>query len=508
MQALALEELYTQGALFIRLEVGGGKTLLSYLVMTLLAAQRGIILGPSGMLSEMADMHRSYRAHWLPPPRPPKFLGYSALDRTEPDANPLIGADVLFCDESHRLRNRDRVSSRQVAAFRNACPEAAIVCATGTLGRKSVLDHMHQIQWCLGADDAPVPRGRSEQALWAGALDLETRDRPTGVGALADLGGAGATRRDRARDWYRQRLRETPGILLSRGDSCDTALIIDQIVAPVDEALEADFEVFRKIGETPSGDVVSDPLVAWALETDLSLGYYREWDPPPPLRWVTARKEFRGYVRKRIQDTGQANNPLWTESRVMKAHPDAEPVREWLAVRDDYTAAPKVRWRSASVVQFISDWLRNNGPALAFVWSIPFCEALAAASGLTWYGRRGLDSRGKYISNAPAEQSAIVSGQANLEGRNLQQFNRAIYVAPPLSANWLEQAMGRMHRQRQSADVRITYLASSAVSALCLDKALAEAEFGARTWDDDQKICRAEILRATPPVGTYRFGGT
>lgn len=514
LQALALDEIFRYGlpGLYLSAPVGAGKTLFAYLLMTCFDARRGAILAPGGMISEMRAMHREYRDHWLAPPKAPTFISFEALDKADPADNPLIlnPPDVLDIDESHRLRRPSRVAHKHVARFMRAVdrgdvprPEV-VACMTGTPGRMSVMDQAPHLVWCLG-EHAPVPRPYPQMRTLADAIDHKPRAY-AGVGVLRTLGGEGKTLKARAQDWFRQRLADTPGVIMSSQDSCDTELRITQVVPPVDALIEKDFGVLRKRFETPGGVPISDSLHAWRLENELSLGYYGVWKPPPPKPWLLARKAVATFVRKKVQDTQHAKRPLDTESRVFKAFPEHPAVAHWLAIKDTYRIAPKPVWRSPSVVRFVANWLTANGPALAYVWSVPFAEALQRATGLRWYGRKGLDAAGTYISRAPGNASAIVSGQANIEGRNLQQWHRAIYVMQPQAANLLEQAFGRMHRQKQTQDVEIYMLVACAAAARGFEEAVAEDKWGTNTFGTNYKIRRAVITRAKQPQGTYRYG--
>lgn len=509
-QAYGLEDAYrTGGRLYFSGSVGSGKTLLGYLLCTLFEAERACVVAPSGMHDEMRAMHAAYARHWLSPPAPIRLVAYEDLDRRLDNLWLELRADAMIFDEAHRARRADRLAVKQTERYLRLAAKGLVpaprvrACLTATPGRKSILDNAHQLVWVLeGA--APVPQGKYERSIWAGALDLDSRHH-YGVGVLRDLGGEGKTLRDRARDWYRQRLADTAGVVMLSTDSCQTALALTQICPPPDAKIEAAFERFRTRFEAPGGDTVSDPLEGFRLESELSLGYYGVWDPEPPVHWLVARKRLRAFVRKRVKDSQRGGKPLDTEARVIAAHREHPIVAQWLAVRDDYRIAPKPRWLSASVVQYVAEWLRDNGPAMAYVWSVPFATALAKASGLPWYGRLGKDALGRYLGDAQPDRSVIVSGQANTEGRNLQRWNRAIYVNPPPSAQWLEQAFGRMSRQGQTRDVEIFFLISSGGVRDAFEAACDEAEFGKSIWQVDQKIRRATIARVTLPAGTYRW---
>ena len=301
----------------------------------------------------------------------------------------------------------------------------------------------------------------------------------------------------RPADWYRRRLASTPGVVIHSADSCDKALTIRHVLPPADPLIEQDFRLFREELRTPGGDFVSDALEAYRLELELGAGYYGIWDPAPPQEWLDARREWFAFVR------AHAKGKLYTAARVARAYPDA--AARWRKVRPRYRIAPRAVWRSDSVVRWAADWARQHAPCLVWSWSVPLCAALADATGLPWYGEEGRTAAGLHIDALDPQCSAVVSGQANLQGRNLQGWNKALYLVPPQSAQWLEQAFGRMHRQRQLQDVEIHIGITSARVLSGFDTAISESEFGTQAWGADQKIRRAEILRCPSPVGTYRW---
>lgn len=504
VQGIALEAVYTCGGAYVSASVGAGKTLIAYLIFAIRESTRGVYVAPAGLLRDVHRMWREYADHWIGPPRPPRLVSYEELDRVGgetllADADP----DVLVLDESHSVRRWQRTATRRIHRALDDRPDTTVVCMTATPGRVSILDHWHQLVWALG-DRAPVPRSREEASVWAAALDHSGRDH-AGAGVLATLGGQGKTKVARARSWYRERFATAPGVVLDTRDSCDTRLVIRQILPPADPDLEAVFEQFRKEFITPGGETISDPLEAYRLELELGAGYYGIWDPAPPKAWLVARKAWRDFARTRIEHSQRARRPLDTEAQVARMHPDAPALLAWRAVRDTYRVQPRPVWCSASVVQWAAQWARDNAPCLVWAWGVPTCQALQRATGLRWYGRKGCDEAGRFIGDADPRQSAIVSGQANLQGRNLQGWHRALYLQPPQSANWLEQAFGRMHRSGQTRDVEINVAITSARVSDGFESAIAESRFGRETWSANQKILRSQIVRAMSPVGTYRW---
>ena len=502
MQGRALDALWSYRGLYLSASVGAGKTLIAWLAFALFESRRGVFCAPAGLLEQVRRMWLEYAGHWLSPVRMPTRVSYEELDR-ESGANLLdrLDPDVLVLDEAHSTRRWERTATKRIHRALDTRPDTPVVCMTATPGRMSIMDHWHHLVWCLG-DQAPVPLVRSEATQWAAALDHGGRDY-AGPGALAL--GSGRTAQERARAWYRDRLTETPGVIIHSQDSCDKKITIRQVVPPQDPVLEEHFRRFRTEFETPGGETVSDPLGAYRLEVELGAGYYGVWDPPPPRDWLRARRAWRDFARRVCDNSQRSKRPIETEAQVASLYPDEPRLIAWRKIRDTYRISPKPVWCSASVVEWAARWARGNSPCLVWAWGVPTCEAIACASGLTHYGRRGLSSAGKYIGDADTRRSAVVSGGANMQGRDLPGWHRALYLQPPQSAQWLEQAFGRMHRSRQVHDVDISVAITSMRVADGVERAIGESEFGRETWGANQKILRAQIERATLPVDTYRW---
>jgi hypothetical protein len=521
-QAVVCREVQLVGGVWCALPVGVGKSLLSWVVPTILDAKRPVIVLPSGLREELQLEWATYSRDFVPPRPPPRMISFNELDQV--DGLTLlerIDPDVLMLDESHKTRRPKRAARVRIARwiaekweafYAGKGPRPHVCQWTGTPGRLSILDFSHSLIWSLG-EGAPVPIPDTEQKDWASALDEKgprQAERRQGVGALRRLivdmavPETGTLLRD-ARVAFRERLKVTPGVVIFAKDSCKQPLTIEQIVPPFDPVIEGHFEQFRKYNMTPGGESAGDPLQQFQLEGQLSVGYHGIWDPEPGPLWRTARKTFHDECQEIIRDSQDDFHPLDTMGAVARAYPDLTSLVEWNKIKGTYTIDPKPVWNSGSVVEWVAGLLRDGPPTMCFCWSIPLLEALEYVTGLTWYANKGLDRQGRYIRTAPADKSALVSGGANLEGRNLQHFSEFLYLVPPQSAQWLEQAFGRGHRQNQTKPVRIRIAITSGGIADGFESALREALFASDTWGVKQKILRARIERAEYDRTSYRF---
>lgn len=527
-QATAIVEIVDNRGAYLGYSVGTGKELTIMLSALALGAQRPVLGVPAGLARQTRDDWARYSRHWKTPNPVPRIITYEEMtDEPKVDLLDRISPDLVLLNEADVLRNASASMVKRLDRFRIAhWDDCDFVAFTGTPGRLSILDLWHILIWCL-RERAPVPLDRGEAETWAAAIDEKGSRfgvRP-GVGALRQLGGEGATLVDQARDGFRRRLTETPGVVILSGDSCDQPLHIRQILAPHDPVLEQHFARFRGPERcTPSGDRVGDPLSIYRYAGELGAGFYSYFDPKPPEEWLDARRNKNAFVEEVIEASASTDRPLDTEAAVMRAYPRAWQVIAWRSVKDIYDPAKhtKQAWLSDSVVEFVLDYMDQadaaGTPTLVWCWQVPFCEALEYASreralagkgpARVWYAQKGLARDGRYIGKSDATRSCILSGGANLRGRNLQAFQRNLLVTPPQSARYLEQCLGRTHRQGQDSAVHVDWLVTSYETALGLEKAVSEARFGKATWGVSQKLIHCGVDRVsarTWPRETFRF---
>lgn len=505
-QGFSLVEVYENRGGFLGLPVGAGKTLISYLLATILEARNPLLIVPGAGLRDKTNHEFGLlRRDWREPRTPPRVIAWQQL--VTEDAAAFFTAmcpGLIMIDEGDEGANPDASWVRRIDRHVCAHPDTVVVILTGTPGRKSIMDYWHLLGWALRGR-APVPMVRSEAQAWALALD-ESRARDQ---RRFSPGVLGATV-ESAREWYRTRLVETPGVVIVDGDSCDAPLTVRVRIAREDPRLDAAFEAFLKTLETPDGIPVSDPLSRWRMDGQLGTGLYLRWNPQPPTEWRDARRLVAKFVRDRIAQSAGARHPLDTEAQVLRRYREHPLVERWLAVKDTFKPNTEAVWVSDSVIHSAIDWLRES-PAPGIIWTgcVEYAVALAHAARLPYYGPQGRDQHGRQLHVADPQRSLIASWYANKRGFNLQPWSRQLFVMPPPSAKWLEQALGRSHRSGQNEHVVVDWLATSGATLDLLDTVIAEASFAQATIGMTQKILRADIVRATPPITAtnhYRWG--
>jgi len=489
---MALAEAVDNGGAWLALQVGQGKTLLSWLLPTAMRAERTLLIVPASILDQAKDDFASYRGVWLSP-RSVMRIETRELLATAGGVNVLMefAPDLIIIDESDDLSNPSRGCVRRVDRYVRAA-NPRVVAMTGTPARKSLLGYWHLLAWCLG-DRAPVPLVHEEAQLWALAIDDHRGPRPRPGPLGSSLRGA--------REWYCKRLVETPGVVVVDEDSCEAPLRVRLRVARDDDALDVAYERFLVEQENPGGIPVSDPLQRWLLDSQLGLGLYTRWNPPPPEEWRSARRAVARFVRERIDASTRSSEPLDTEAQVLRRYAQLPVVTTWLEVKPTFAGVTETIWLSRSAIDECVAWLGESAaPGIVWCGSVDFARELARATGLRYYGARGRTDSGAMLHRAPHDASLIASWNANKKGFNLQPWARQLVTMPPASAKWLEQIFGRSHRAGQSETVTVDVLVTSGGTLDTFDSAIREARTVRATVALTQKILRADITYARPVV--------
>lgn len=498
-QGMAMAETVGCGGAFLGMPVGLGKTLPSFLLATLLDAHAPVVIVPgAGLRDKTYADFATFLKDWRAPRTPIRVITTQEL-APESGATRLedIAPDFIFIDECDDLANPASSAAARIDRYVVAHPDVIVVCATGTPSRKSIMNYWHLMGWAL-RDGMPLPMVGGEARDWSLALDHTPPGRPQ---SRMSPGVLGATR-ELAREWYRTRLAETPGVILVDGDSCDAPLTIRVRPAKEDARLDEAFTTFLRTLESPDGMPVSDPLSRWRMDGQLGCGLYLRFNPPAPEAWMDARRNLARFVRDRIERTRRTSRPCDTEAQVLRRYPDHPAVTTWRAIKDTFVPNTEAVWLSTSVIESVGAWLReDSAPGIIWTGCVEFAEACATALRLPYYGREGKEAKTRRgLHAADPRVSMVASWHANKRGFNLQPWRRQLLVMPPQSAKYLEQIFGRSHRAGQDEAVVVDVLATSGGTYDAFEAALSEAGFAHATVGMSQKILRAEIVRVLPRV--------
>lgn len=485
---------------FYVLPVGFGKTPLSYVLGLCARRKRVLLILPANLRNKTYSDFSSYRGKLVTPNPPPRIISREEL-ALEQNRNLLedFDPDCIVIDESDELANFDSAAARRLDRFimARAREECAVFCMSGTPSRNSIMAYWHLLRWCL-RDDAPVPKTRGEALKWAAAVD-QVKNRDDASRMLP--GPLGRDRRE-AVAWLRDRLQQTPGVVIVDGDSAgDVPLIIRQRLAAECPAIDAAFQKFMVDQEDPDGMPCAAPLDRWRLDGFLGCGLFRRYKKPgPPKEWIEKRRlrgrAFAALCREVIQATTHHRDPADTERQVRRKCAGHKAITEWDEVKDDPYPTEAV-WISSATLETASAWLREKSePGIIWCGSVEFARELAKRLRLPYYGREGRDQNGRELHEAPAGKSFVASWNANKKGFNLQAWRRHAVFLPPSSAKWLEQLFGRSHRSLQTGAVTFDLFMTSGGRFDAFEAAVQEGRFARDSVGPTQKILRSTIERA------------
>ncbi len=471
VQALALHDIGTVGGGFLPVGVGEGKTLISLLAAYVLDAKSPLLLLPASLIEKTQREMRHLMQHWLIPTNI-RMMSYEMLGRAQSAAElDTYKPDLVVDDEVHKLKNKRAAVTRRVGRYMHENPGTRFVGMSGTIMRKSLCDFGHILRWALKGN-APVPKTTEELEEWASALDEVAKGKPGDElsrlepGALLQFATreptSSGTDLERARRGFRARLTETPGVVATAGDSerVDCSIYIKAHVLKVAPITEQHFRTLRGDRDdrdrfpgwlTPDGWPLSQGVDVWRVARELALGLHYIWDPRPPKEWMEPRKAWSAFVREVLSHSRTLDSELQVAQACAAGRLPDEALRAWQAVRDTFKPNSVAVWHDDSALKFCAEWAKTPG----IVWTEHsfFAERLAELTGLPYFGAKGLTSSGQFIDDADSTRAAIVSIDANREGRNLQgKWSRNLVVSPPEGADVWQQMLGRTHRPGQTAD--------------------------------------------------------
>jgi hypothetical protein len=107
-QAMSLIEILEYGGAWLALPVGFGKTLVSYLMATILESERHLVIVPANMVDKTWHDFESYAGKWRAPPGPPKVQSKHAMQRDAyADLLHEYRPTSIFIDEGDECSNWD-----------------------------------------------------------------------------------------------------------------------------------------------------------------------------------------------------------------------------------------------------------------------------------------------------------------------------------------------------------------------------------------------------------------
>lgn len=499
VQAQALFEAHDYQGLFGPIRVSGGKTLISLLAPIVLEARAPMLIVPAALIEKTRTEARKLALHW----RLPTFLhivSYQSLGRVS-GAGTLenLKPDLIICDEAHKLKNKRAAVTKRVSRYMHDHPDTRMIVLTGTISKRSLHDFAHLLLWTLKLR-TPLPRHYNELEAWALALD----ERPNAIvaplhpGAILKL----ATEEDtgnptqRARTAVCRRINETPGVVTASGEGCNVSLRVQGHIVETGPQTQAAFDTLRERWETPDGWPLSDGFAIWRHARELALGFFYRWAVRPPDDWLEARKAWSAFCRKTLKDNRRNLDSEMQVALACVEHPEwygDEEYKAWIAVRDSFKPRTVAVPFDDSVLEYCHRWAGHAG-GLIWCEHIDFAKRLSTLTGLPYFAGEGLDASGASIENFEGK-AAILSIEANREGRNLQRFSRNLVVSPMQQGDRWQQLLSRTHRDNQEADeVICDVVISCAEHVDAMRIMLNDAQYQQDITGDHQKLLLADVV--------------
>jgi hypothetical protein len=508
VQGVALAEALQVGGLYASIRVGGGKTIISGLLPTILESRRPMLVVPASLVQKTLRDFHDLRLHWQIPTHI-RIETYTKLsleqhERLLWDYMP----DLIVLDEAHKAKNvRQAATPRRIARYLHEHPECRIAALSGTPTKSSVLDYAHLLVWSL-REGAPFPLDPDVQENWAQLLDSNVTGRPEyrllhgDLGWVEDLGSA--------REAFRDRLTSTPGVIIPAEGYAGAGLEIQPIRLDPPKELDSAFTDLRELWLAPDGWALGDArFQVWALARQLALGFYYAHDPRPPADWWDARRGWCGFVRKLLEISRDFDTELqvWNACEQGRITGTGRQLWEtWEAIRHTFKPNTVCTWLSDFAVEACVEWARrDNTGGIVWVEHTEFAERLRERTGWAYYGSDATDERtGMYIEDESPKSVVIASIHACREGVNLQHlWARNLVTSPPNPNPWWEQGpLGRTHRDGQrKATVTCDYFVACNEHVASIGNALREARAEFETTGREQKLLIGNLVLPTGGIG-------
>jgi hypothetical protein len=307
------------------------------------------------------------------------------------------------------------------------------------------------------------------------------------------------------REGFGRRLYETPGVIATGEQELGTSLQITRwdTQAPMN-VLEM-VEEMREKWATPGGEEFTEAVDLWRHAREVALGFYYQWDPPPPKPWSDARRAWKAYVGEILERSRKIDSELqvWNLCAANENLRLDHPWHAWRRLKDTFKPNIKPVWADDFALAAAKKWLQEN-EGICWVEHIAFGEALSIVSKVPYYGSGAKASR----EILDAEGPIIASMRAHSEGKNLQRYSKNLIVSPPTSGKLWEQVLGRTHRPGQQADeVTVEVALFTPEHYAAFSKAREEAEYIENMFGSRQKLMYADVSIGRTTEGKQKQKG-
>ena len=474
LQALALAEAAAYDGVFCALPVGQGKTLVSFLLPTVMDSTRALLLVRGSLRDKTFKDFYYLSKHWIR--HDTYFVSTYEHVSTHPEYLEEIRPDLIVADEAHRLKNKNAGCTKRVIKYWKDSGNTRFVPLSGTLATRSFYDYWHLQLMALPSKMGILPYDYKEAELWSQALDVEPGVR-AGLGALEVFGEDMHS----ARKGFGQFIRKVPGVIYS--DSEDVKASISLEIKEVENKKIKDaYNQLFSMWMLPNEDLICTGAEFYRHAREIALGFYYVWKYPPPDYWAEARRKYGSFVRYKLKYSKKYE----TASQIDSAYADDPAVFNWKAVEKEFTPETEAVWFAPEMLRkFVLSILDID----ALVWYRHKAVGELLNEFMPVFGSKGEDiETGAHIYDQ-SKQTIAVSINAMSEGFNLQQWSSNVVLSPPANGRLWEQMIGRTHRNGQKSDeVDIAVLATLPTAYDDLRKAKKDAEYIEATTTQRQKL--------------------
>ncbi len=513
-QVRALTEAVDEGRLFGGISPGGGKTLVGGLLPTVWNAQRTLLMQPAQLRAKTIDDLDALRKHWRIPPAvladeaaPPgpiiRVLSYESLS-TVRYATYIeeFDPDLVIFDEAHFLQNLSAGRSKRMFRFirskRKRGERVRVVPLSGSPWSKSVRQAAHLMEAAL-EEGSPFPTEWTLLEQWSLALDRGIKEQlRLQPGALLRL----CTNEQAAdgirgvRNAVRDRVLDTPGIIMSKAVACDLPLVLQHRPVEVPKEIRDAMSELRRLYRLPGGYSTEVGVQFWADSRELANGFSYYCDPPPPEEWKEAKSAWSSYVNAKLKGNAKLDTPLQVWNEEARSSTPCQAWLDWVEIGPTFKPNPQPWWVSDFLVRDAERWALETGGivwvqhAKAHTGEVADDELGGRFKGIPYFGAG--DER---IRTYKGPCAASITSHGT--GKNLVQWDEALIMTMPSGGKQLEQLLARLHREGQKSDlVKFWFYAHSHEVEDSLFKAIEDARFVQETSGSDQRVLNAHILGA------------
>lgn len=502
IQALALAEARRTGGLFAPIGVGAGKSDIALLLPTVMQSKKAVLFVPANLRKKvfeqdyptLVDQYRVPRlmSSKIEPLGASTLLWvYSYNELSSPtkfDLLEKIEPDLVICDEAHALRYPSATRTKRFLQYFKTHRSTRLCVLSGTMTSKSIKDYAH-LAWLSLRENVPLPTKWSALEEWAAALDSSFQPAPPG--ALLELCNEGES----AREGFRRRVIETPGVVATTDNTIGTSLVFFERSLKAPDNVVAALKTMRETWTTPDqGEAFDDILTLHRFARQLAAGFYYRWIWPngEPLTvrnsWINARKAWNQEVANYLTYRAKPgiDSPLLLAKACADGRVHSMNYERWAAVKGTAQPAVEAVWLSDYLVQDAVSW-GHEGVGIIWYEHAALGAAIARAGGFPLFGPGGdgiLKERGT--------RTIVASIKAHGTGKNLQKYARNLVTTAPTSGTIWEQLLGRTHRPGQAADeVTVDLYRHTLEMRAALTKALRDAQYQQTTTGNQQKLLSA-----------------